>query len=164
MTDLEQGTASSEPFPGAGPVPTADERTMATLAHVLQLVGWFIAPLIIYFNRRESRFVKFHALQAIFLQLAYMVVWGCFMVLWFAFIFGIVFTGNKAGPPPPLFFILLPLMWVFAMAIWVGMLATAIIYGMKAGKGEWAAYPVIGGWARRVLEDEHPAPGPPAAY
>ncbi|MGH9671376.1 MAG: DUF4870 domain-containing protein [Terriglobales bacterium] len=156
MTFPEQGTAASEP------VPTADERTMATLAHVLQLVGWFIAPLIIFFLRRNSRFVSFHALQAVFLQLVYMLVWICFMVVWFAFIFGTVFSGGKSEPPP-LFLILVPLMWLFAMGIWLLLLVTAIVYGMKAGKGEWAAYPVIGGWARRVLEDGHPA-APPAAY
>jgi uncharacterized membrane protein len=156
MTFPEQGTASGEP------VPAADERTMATLAHVLQLVGWFIAPLIIFFLRRESRFVSFHALQAVFLQLVYMLVWIGFTVVWMAFIFGVVFTGNKAGPPPPAFFILIPLVWLVAMAGWVGMLVTAIVYGIKAGKGEWAAYPVVGRWAHRVLEDERPAP-PPAA-
>ena len=32
--------------------PTSDEKTMATLAQVLQLVGWWIAPLIIYLIRR----------------------------------------------------------------------------------------------------------------
>lgn len=157
MTFPEQGTATSEP------VPTADERSMATLAHVLQLVGSFIAPLIIFFLRRNSRFVSFHALQAVFLQLVYMVVWMGFMVVWFAFIFGAVFAGDKSQPPP-LFFILLPLIWVLAMAIWVGLLVTAIVYGIKAGKGEWAEYPVIGRWARRVLADEHPAAPPPAAY
>jgi uncharacterized Tic20 family protein len=145
MTELEQEMASRGPFPGVEPVPTADERTMATLAHVLQLVGWFIAPLIIFFTKRESRFVSFHALQAVFLQLVYMVLWMGFMVVWFAFIFGTAFGGGKSGPPQPLFFILLSLVWVVAMAIWVGLLVTAIIYGIKAGKGEWAAYPVIGG-------------------
>jgi uncharacterized Tic20 family protein len=156
MTFPEQGTASSEP------VPTADERSMATLAHVLQLVGSFIAPLIIFFLRRNSRFVSFHALQAIFLQVVYMLAWICFMVVWFAVIFGVVFSGNKSGPPP-IFFIFVSLLWLVAMAGWVGLLVTAIIYGIKAGKGEWAAYPVIGGWARRVLADEHPAAPPPAA-
>ncbi|MGH9669283.1 MAG: DUF4870 domain-containing protein [Terriglobales bacterium] len=150
MTDLEQGTAPSEPTPEVEPVPTQDERTMATLAHVLQLVGWFIAPLIIFFIKRESRFVSFHALQAIFLQLVYMVFWMCFMVLWFAFIFGTAFSGGKSGPPP-LIFVFIPLLWLCAMAIWLLLLVTAIVYGIRAGRGEWAAYPVIGRWARRVL-------------
>jgi hypothetical protein len=38
-------------------VTTDNERTMAVLAHVLQLVGGWIAPLIIFFIKRESRFV-----------------------------------------------------------------------------------------------------------
>ena len=135
---------------------------MATLAHILQLVGWFIAPLIIFFIRRESRFVSFHALQAVFLQLVYMVVWFGFMAVWFAFIFGTVFTSPKSGPPP-FFFIFLPLIWLFAMGIWVLLLVTAIVYGIKAGRGEWAEYPVIGGWARRVLEDQRPPAQSPAA-
>ena len=155
MTFPEQGTAT-----GAA-APTADERSMATLAHVLQLVGGFIAPLIIFFLRRNSRFVSFHALQAVFLQLVYMLGWMAFMVVWFAFIFGMGFGGGKSQPTP-LLFLLFPLLWLFAMVIWVGLLVTAILYGIKAGKGEWAAYPVIGGWARRVLEDEHPA-APPSA-
>ena len=43
------------------------------------------------------------------------------------------------------------------------LLVMAIMYGIKAGKGEWAAYPVVGGWARRVLADDHPSAPPPAA-
>ena len=144
---------ASGPAPQTEPVPTADERTMATLAHVLQMVGWFIAPLIIFFLKRESRFVSFHALQAVFLQLVYLLVWIAFTLVWFAFLFGTIFTGPKSGPPPPLFFILVSLVWVISMGTWVLLLATAIIYGVKAGKGEWAEYPVIGGWARKVLSD-----------
>jgi hypothetical protein len=34
---------------------------MATLAHALQLIGSWIAPLIIFLIRRHSRFVSFHA-------------------------------------------------------------------------------------------------------
>ena len=157
MTFPEQGTATSEP------VPTQDERSMATLAHVLQLVGAFIAPLIIFFLRRNSRFVSFHALQAVFLQLAYMVVWMGAMVVWFVFVFGTVAAGGKSGPPQPMFFVFFGLLWVLGLGLWLAVLVTAIVYGLKAGKGEWAAYPVIGGWARRVLQDDHPAAPPPAA-
>jgi hypothetical protein len=35
------------------PEPTPDEKTMATLAQVLQIVGSWLAPLIIYLVRRE---------------------------------------------------------------------------------------------------------------
>jgi hypothetical protein len=36
-------------------------------------------------------------------------------------------------------------MWVFTMVI-------AIIYSIKAGGGERAEYPLLGAWARRVME------------
>jgi uncharacterized membrane protein len=55
---------NSEPLP----VPTSDECTLALLAHVLQVIAWFIAPLIIFLMRRQSRFVAFHALQALIWQ------------------------------------------------------------------------------------------------
>jgi hypothetical protein len=42
----------------AVPEPTADEKTLAMLAHALQLISGFIAPLIILLVKRESKFVK----------------------------------------------------------------------------------------------------------
>ena len=56
---------------------------MAVLAHALQLVGGWIAPLVIFFVKRQSRFVSFHALQVLFLQLIYAIVSGCLMVFFF---------------------------------------------------------------------------------
>jgi len=32
------------------------------------------------------------------------------------------------------------------------MLVVAIVYGIKAGRGEWASYPVLGPLARRILK------------
>jgi uncharacterized Tic20 family protein len=133
--------------------PSPDERTMATLAHVLQLVGWWIAPLIIFLLKRESRFVSFHALQALLLQILYMIVMGVFMIFWFATFFATI--HNTSGPhaaPRPAFFILFPLIWVGFMGLWVAMLVIAIIYGIKAGRGEWASYPVLGALASRILK------------
>ena len=50
---------------GAGNLePTQDERTMATLAHALQFIGSWIAPLISFLMNRKSRFVSFPAVQA----------------------------------------------------------------------------------------------------
>jgi hypothetical protein len=96
------------------PEPTQDDRTMATLAHVLQLVGWFIAPLVIFLIKRESRFVSFHSLQALLLQLLYMVVGGVLMGGWFVIMFATVFrhSGPQNGPPPPVFFFPAHLAWV----------------------------------------------------
>jgi uncharacterized membrane protein len=126
---------------------------MAVLAHVLQLVGWWIAPLIIFVVKRESRFTSFHALQALLLQIAYMILMGGFMVLWFGSIVLTVVqhSGNKGAAPPALF-ILMPLIWLGFMGLWGIMLVIAIVYGVKAGRGEWAEYPLLGSLARKILK------------
>jgi len=132
---------------------TQDERTMATLAHALQVVGWWIAPLIIFLMQRKSRFVSFHALQALLLQIVYMVLMGAFGLLWFAFIFLTVFQhqADKAAPPPAMF-VLFPIIWLGFMGMWVLVLVLAIVYAIKAGRGEWANYPIIGRIARSFLK------------
>lgn len=135
---------------------TPDERTMATLAHALQLVGSWIAPLIIFLIRRQSRFVSFHALQALLLQIVHTIIVIVLMLLWFATIFTTVFHQTSGNPPvfPPMMFLLMPLVWLGFMAIWVGTLVIAIIYAIKAGRGEWADYPVLGRLARKMLKME----------
>jgi len=136
---------------------TQDERTMATLAHALQVVGWWIAPLIIFLVKRESRFVSFHALQALLLQIAYLILMGGFMVLWFTTFFGLMMHqhGNNNAPPAALFIMML-LIWLGFMSMWVAVLVIAIVYAIKAGRGEWANYPVIGRIARHLLKiDRH---------
>jgi uncharacterized membrane protein len=137
-----------------GIVPTSDERTMATLAQVLQLVGGWIAPLVIFLVKRSSRFVSFHALQVLLLQVLYlflmMIMMGVFFVVMFASI-GHQSAGHSSSPPPGFIF-LFPVIWLGIMGWWVFMLVVAIVYGIKAGRGEWAEYPVLGPLARRILK------------
>ncbi|MGB9491091.1 MAG: hypothetical protein WCA92_11560 [Terriglobales bacterium] len=47
---------------------------------------------------------------------------------------------------------MMPLIWLGFMSMWVAVLVIAIIYAIKAGRGEWANYPVIGKIARRILK------------
>ncbi len=141
----------------AGPLiePTQDERTYATLAHALQVVGWWIAPLIIFALNRRSRFVSFHALQALLWQACLIVVWACLMAVWMVFMFSFAFKQPQTGPqsPPPLsLFVWFPIIWLGFMGIWVLTLVLAIVYAVKAGRGEWANYPVLGGLSRRILK------------
>jgi uncharacterized Tic20 family protein len=130
-------------------LPSQDERTMAILAHVLQLVGSFVAPLVILLTKRESRFVSFHALQALLLQIAYVALMFVFFVLWFGLFFMTMahHPPVKDAPPPPMFFVMFPLVWLGFMGTWVVMLVVAIVYGIKAGRGEWAPYPLLGALA-----------------
>ena len=132
---------------------TQDERTMATLAHALQVVGWWIAPLIIFLVNRKSRFVSFHALQALLLQIANLIVMAGFMVLWFVMIFATIAqqSADKNAPPVALF-VLMPIVWLGFMGMWTFVLVIAIVYAVRAGRGEWANYPLIGRIARRMLK------------
>src|SRR5262249_24418088 len=52
--------------PGYGPRGPSDDHTWALLSYVLALVASIIAPLVIYLVKmNESRYVRFHAAQAL---------------------------------------------------------------------------------------------------
>jgi uncharacterized protein len=130
-----------------------NERTMAVLAHVLQLVGGWIAPLVIFFVKRDSRFVSFHALQVLLLHIAYTAIVFCFMALGMvSFFLSVTFHQGANNAPPPAFFLFFGIVWLVFMGAWILMLVMAIVYGIKAGQGEWAEYPIFGRLARKILK------------
>ncbi len=137
------------------PVPTKDEQTMAFLAQFLQIFTGFIAPLVIYLMKQESRFVSFHAMQALIWQVIYLVVVIVVIIVFFVGIFTTIATQTQPLPgsqqPPPAVFLLFPLLWLAFMGGWLLNLVIGIVYGIQANRGEWAAYPVIGRWARRIV-------------
>jgi uncharacterized membrane protein len=142
---------NSEPLP----VPTSDECTLALLAHVLQVIAWFIAPLIIFLMRRQSRFVAFHALQALIWQavlmgLGIVTTVGAFAAMILALLHAPAAAHARSSPPPVAMFVFFPLVWVFWMGGWAMNIVLAIVYGLKSSRGEWAEYPVIGRLARRL--------------
>lgn len=66
----------------AGPV-TENERMLAILSHVLTLVAWLFAPLVIYLVKKdESPFVRDHAKESLNFQLTLMIAYFvCFLLL-----------------------------------------------------------------------------------
>jgi hypothetical protein len=81
-------------------------------------------------------------------------MFGAFVVIWVGGIF-LTIAQSHPGPnsgPPTVMFILFPLIWLGWMGFWVLMLVVAIVYGVKAGRGEWAGYPLLGRLARRILK------------
>ena len=138
------------PYPP--PVLTQDDRTMAFLAHLLQIFTGFIAPLVIYLVRPRSRFVRFHALQALIWQLCW---FGLFMGGLIFFIISVALASSQDGShpqtseaPPAVIasFLIFWLFWMIALAMSVSNFVLAIRYGIKANRGEWAGYPIIGKW------------------
>jgi uncharacterized Tic20 family protein len=131
--------------------PSKDECVISMLAHVLMIFSWFWAPLVIYFAKCDSRFVAFHALQALYWQLIMFCGWMLTMVAFFVLAFS---TAASAGPHnqaamPEAFLLLFPLVWVGFAGGWLVTLILGILFGIKSSHGEWAEYPVIGRWALR---------------
>jgi hypothetical protein len=119
-------------YGGGDLTPTSDDRTMAALAHGLSLFG-FLPPLIIYLVKKDaSRFVGFHALQALFFHLLLL---GVLFVGWFV---TILLTAVLIGL----------LLWPVMIALSFAPIVFAIIAAVKASNGEWYEYPLAGRWAR----------------
>jgi uncharacterized membrane protein len=127
---------------------------MATLAHALQIIGAWIAPLVIFLINRKSRFVSFHALQALLLQIAHVIVIVVMVVASVVIAFSSIALhgADKAAGPPMAFFIVFPIVWLGLFVAGIGILVLAIVYSIKAGRGEWAEYPVLGQLARKMLK------------
>jgi uncharacterized Tic20 family protein len=140
---------ADQPKVTSKPEPTQDERSMAFLAHLLQIFTGFMGPLVILIIKQNSQFVKFHALQAIMWQLCYMALFlGSFALFFFAAFVGVFHEISRPHNPStfPAFFLFFPLLWLLAMGGWVANVILGVVYGIKANRGEWAGYPIIGRW------------------
>lgn len=84
---------------------TPEDRTMAILAHALQIVAWWIGPLIIFLMRRERRFPAFHALQALMLQVTIVVIQMVVGLACAAILFLSIAYGDPKAAPPLAFFL-----------------------------------------------------------
>jgi uncharacterized membrane protein len=141
----------------AGPAePTQDEKAYAGLSHALMISTWWIGPVILYLVKRKSQFVAFHSLQALIFQVLFTLLYMGLMAVFFAVMIGTVASmpqGKEAQQAafPTAFFVLFPLIWLIMMGGFAISLILGIIYAIKAMKGEWADYPLIGRWARRIV-------------
>jgi uncharacterized membrane protein len=141
----------------AGAELSQDEKAYAGLAHALMMSTWWIGPLIIYLIKKESRFVRFHALQALLWQIILTVLHFTGMFLFFVAMFSTLLSMPPGQTPqapqfPVGFLIAFPLLWLAFMGGFVISMVLGIIYCLKAMRGQWAGYPVIGRWARRIVK------------
>jgi uncharacterized Tic20 family protein len=131
----------------------SEERNLAMLAHVLQIFTGFVGPLILYFVKRESRFVRYHSLMALFWQLVVMAFWMVIMVVFFAGIIGSISSMPAQGqnsPMPELLVLVAFFLWGGGLLIGVLSIVLGIVYGIRAYDGKWDGYPVIKGWAAKA--------------
>src|SRR6201984_936558 len=150
---------TTAPTPTALPVPTQDERTMALLVNVLAIFSSFLAPLIFYLVKKDSRFVSFYSLQALIWHAAYALIFFVGMIIAMIFMFATVASQphNAANQSPPwAFFGVFGLVWLWGMGGWVLNLVLGIVYAIKANQGEWARFPLIGDFLLRKILPEQP--------
>lgn len=112
---------------------------------VIMHVAW-LAPLVIFFLEKESRFVKFHAMQAFALS-AVGVLLGLLVSLLFG---GMIAAAGLGAAPAAGFWGSAALVGVLASIISVVILVFAIIAMIKAYKYTEYHIPLLGGIAAKL--------------
>jgi uncharacterized Tic20 family protein len=110
--------------------PTGDDTTMALFCYVGALLGGFLVPLILYLiKKNESRFVRFHAAQALNYTLTQLIVFlGVLAPL------GVVAILTRQ----PAILVLAVPVWLYeAISPYVWMILGAI----RSNRGEWYTMP-----------------------
>jgi uncharacterized membrane protein len=108
------------------------------IANFVCCVGLVLA-IVFLFTEKENRFVKFHAVQSLFLagvQIGVIIVLGIL-----GLIVGIVLSMIHMG------WIAFFLMWGFRLVLFAIFAGIWIMAGIKAYGGQWYKLPLIGDWA-----------------
>ena len=109
------------------------------LAGLLSYLVSIICPILFIAMEKENKYIRFHAMQALFLQVGMFIVWIVLTIL-------SVFLGSL-GPLGVLSCLLIPLEFV----IFIGYLVVAIMMMIKAYQGEYYKLPVIGDMAEKYI-------------
>jgi uncharacterized Tic20 family protein len=128
---------------------TSEEKLLALFSHLSIFMGGIALPIIFWaINRDKSKFVSFHALQALFFHLAYVVVLVfviIFMIFGGAGIGMLSAIGAHSHNSTPVFFIIFIIALYCFMFLYIfGCMGYAIYIGIKAYNGEFKKYPIIG--------------------
>jgi uncharacterized membrane protein len=103
------------------------------IAGLLSYVAWWITGVIFLVLEKESKFVKFHAIQSIIISIiwiiAYIVLVILAMIPYIGFIFGIV----------------LWLLWILMIVVW-------IVSMIKAYQHQQFKWPVVGAMAEKYVK------------
>ena len=132
---------------------------MALLVNVLAIFSSFLAPLIFYLVKKDSRFVSFYSLQVLIWHAVYAAIFIVGMIIAFIFMFSSIIAHPHQAPnqaPPLAFFGAFGLVWLWGMGGFALNLILGIVYAIKASQGEWARFPLIGDFVLRKILPEQP--------
>lgn len=132
---------------------TSEERLMAMLSHLSLLFGGIVLPIILWATQKDkSRFIRYHALQSIFFQIAYIVIL-VFLIVLFVLLaiflglgFGLITATSTSGSGELsiafILFIVLFYGLIFVSAF--GAMGYEIYLAIKSYHGALTKIPIIG--------------------
>ena len=132
---VEKKTVAATPAPAPAPKAAGgdkDSNLMAALGYIIGLLA-----IVLFFIKKEDKFVRFHALQAVLFSLAFFVIIVVVMVVAFA-----VNLVPGVGQILSCVFTILELLLVLAFV------AADLYAAYMAYQGTWWELPVIGGIAK----------------
>ena len=119
-----------------------DENVAALLSYVF---GW-LSGLIFFLIEKDSRLVRFHAMQSILFNVLFGILAFVVWIITFVFVFMGAAMGDSAGALFGHFSLLATLFWVvFVVAILIGWILCLV----KAFQGQYFKLPVIGNFAEK---------------
>ena len=116
-----------------------DENVAALLSYIF---GW-ISGLIFFLMEKDSRLVRFHAMQSILFNVSMFVIVFVFWILTFILVMVGAAIGDVLGT---IFGLLSTLLW---LVFFVGILIAWILCLVKAFQGQYFKLPVIGNFAEK---------------
>jgi|SRR5688500_3948280 uncharacterized membrane protein len=116
-----------------------DENVAALLSYI---AGW-VSGLVFFLIEKDSRLVRFHAMQSILLN-AVAVVVG--IVLWVVWAFGTIIFASISDVLGSLVGLVLGLL---IFVFWIGMLIALVMCLIKAFQKQYFKLPVIGNFAEK---------------
>jgi uncharacterized Tic20 family protein len=140
--------------------PTSDEKVLAALAHISVLLSLFgpLGPTLIWTSQRsKSKYVRFHALQAMGYQAIAFWVW---MIGIFVMTFGIIFLSagmmiildrNEMLDEAIFPFLIQMIAMLVIFGTWGIYFLAGILGAVLCLMGRDFRYPVIGSWLRKKL-------------
>ena len=119
-----------------------DENVAALLAYIF---GW-ISGLIFFLIEKESRLVRFHAMQSILLSAAAGILG---FLIWFLSIISWIVLSQISGLLSSLISMLVGLL---AFVVFVGFFIAAILCLIKAYQGQYFKLPILGEYAQKFSQ------------
>lgn len=126
----------------------SDDKLMSILSHLAILIPniGILAPIVIWLTQKEkSKFVRYHAIQAIFFQLLF------FILLMLSLFIGIILMAislmfanvSSGGEPGTFFWVSMGIMNLY-FPLWFFFSIYAIVAAVKSYRGKIFRYLIIG--------------------